>query len=336
MCHLAPNTNILLVIVARIGDTLLTTPIMRAIKENYPTSSLTVIAHPKRLSLLENTPFIDQLIPAGRFNLFIKKFLLDRKWEVALVYGENKYLTNFALKTSKIVLAYPGPHSKNPRITHPPAMTSYEHAIDGRAKLLKPLNIQLTNKKLSFFVTEPERLEAIRWLEKNKINKRTLIGIQPSSFHTKSYRNWPSENFAHLANNLLDAYANSCVIIFGGPDDSILSSEIKSKIKGHVVSTEGKLSIRITAALISLLDLYIGVDTGPTHIAGAIGVPMIALYHCEHPGRFLRPLQRSNCIIIEHPSTGKNCGRNTSMSEISVQQVVDASITLLNKEKCSE
>ena len=77
------------------------------------------------------------------------------------------------------------------------------------------------------------------------------------------------------------------------------------------------------------LDLYIGVDTGPTHSAGALGIPMVALYHCAYPGRNLAPLQHPACAVIEHPLTGRSVDTAASMADIPVALVVQAAMELL-------
>ena len=70
------------------------------------------------------------------------------------------------------------------------------------------------------------------------------------------------------------------------------------------------------------LDLYIGVDTGPTHLAGALGLPMVALYHCLHPGRYLAPLDHPNFLgVVEHPAAGGDCTPTRTMAEIGVDRV---------------
>jgi len=71
----------------------------------------------------------------------------------------------------------------------------------------------------------------------------------------------------------------------------------------------------------SQLDLYVGVDTGPTHIMGALEPPMVALYHCYSPSRVLAPLERPRCYVVDHPRAVEGCPPETSMAEISVDAV---------------
>jgi heptosyltransferase-3 len=81
------------------------------------------------------------------------------------------------------------------------------------------------------------------------------------------------------------------------------------------------VSLRQSAALMNELDLYVGVDTGPTHIMGALGAPMIALYHCYSPSRLLKPLERPDCYVVDHPRAGADCSPETPMAEIPVEAV---------------
>ena len=79
------------------------------------------------------------------------------------------------------------------------------------------------------------------------------------------------------------------------------------------------MDLRASAALIAALDLYVGVDTGPTHIAGALDVPMIGIYHHAYPGRNLAPLERARLRVLEQPAAG----------ELSVDAVMSAAEALL-------
>ena len=69
------------------------------------------------------------------------------------------------------------------------------------------------------------------------------------------------------------------------------------------------------------VDLYIGVDTGPTHLMGALHRPMVALYHSHTPSRRLRPLDHPCAYIIDHPTPEGEATPETKMADISVECV---------------
>jgi heptosyltransferase-3 len=79
--------------------------------------------------------------------------------------------------------------------------------------------------------------------------------------------------------------------------------------------------LRRTAALMNSLDLYVGVDTGPTHIMGALGRPMVPLYHCSSPSRLLMPLEHPCCYPVDHPRAVRGCSPETPMAEMTVEMV---------------
>lgn len=82
----------------------------------------------------------------------------------------------------------------------------------------------------------------------------------------------------------------------------------------------------------SRLDLYVGVDTGPTHIAGALRRPMVALYHCKHPARVFAPPADPNVIAIYHPALDSAaCTQLSSLADIPVERVLSACRTLLDR-----
>lgn len=84
------------------------------------------------------------------------------------------------------------------------------------------------------------------------------------------------------------------------------------------------------------MDLYVGVDTGPTHIAGALGIPMVALYHPAYPGRNLAPLQNPRCRVIEHPRTGSDSSADVNMADIPAEQVWQAASELLRESRVGD
>jgi len=110
-------------------------------------------------------------------------------------------------------------------------------------------------------------------------------------------------------------------VLLGDEHGRTRAVEVARRLGESCAVAAGEFGLRQSAAIISELDLYVGVDTGPTHIAGALGIPMVALYHCLYPGRNLAPLENLNCRIIEHPASETTCSEASGMDEISVDAV---------------
>ena len=97
--------KILVIIVSRIGDTLLTTPAIESISGHYPDSKITVLAHPKRFSVLQYLPFVNNIGVISKKNAIWKGRFI-KKYNLAFVYGHDKSLVLYALRTSKRVIAF--------------------------------------------------------------------------------------------------------------------------------------------------------------------------------------------------------------------------------------
>ncbi len=326
-----PDADVLAIIVARIGDTLLATPALRALKGALPQGRLTVLAHPKRLEALQGLPFIDALEGITKNRAQARGWIGGQKYELALVYGRDAALLRYALRASKRVIAFEqddaGLNARlAPAVAEPSAPM---HAVLHRALLLAPLGIAVSDLRLAWQLTAQEQAWASAWRAKQVPAAAPLIGLQIASFPTKAHRDWPLSSFQELIACISAAHAEARFVLLGDAAAAQKAAPLVAAYPQQLVLAAGKLSLRQSAALMAQLDLYVGVDTGPTHIAGALGIPMVALYHCAYPGRNLAPLQHPACAAIEHPLTGTSASTAASMADIPVAAVAQAATDLL-------
>lgn len=326
--------SILVIAVARIGDTLLVTPAIRALKERYPSAQLTVLAHPKRREVLENLPFIDHLgsITPKRARWY--GWLPGLRYDLAVIYGKDIPLAAYALRVARkvVVVGWRNLTATGRLSIVPPLSGDVSlHAVNERARVVEALGAELQDRRLAYCVSEAERAWATRWLQKKGAeSQRPLIGLQICSFPTKAHRDWPVASFKALIDRLIEAERNSRFLILGDQLAREASKPLIEAFGERVLVAAGDTTLRQTAALIDQLDLYVGVDTGPTHIAGALDVPMVALYHADYPGRNLAPLDRRDCVVLEHPQTGRIASGQASMADIDVDVVAKAALSLLS------
>lgn len=320
---MADPKSILVIVVARIGDTLLATPIVRALSEQYPEARVHVAAHPKRVELLDNLPFVASTIPLDKKRSPFRGWLPRKGYDLVLVYGHDAALIKYAHRVGRRVIAFAQPKpALNDLLDDVVAVpATLMHAVEERGLLLSPLNILMQNKRLGYVVDSAEKDQAQTWLNRHLPGDGPVYGLQPSSFPTKAYRDWPLDNFLEIGRRLLLQNGQARILVLGGPDGQALADQMAASLGERVSSVAGRFGLRGSFALMSLLDLYLGVDTGPTHVAGALGVPMVGLYHCQHPGRYLQPLQHPKGVFLEHPRTAGDCSRESDMSEISVESV---------------
>lgn len=321
-----PATSILVINVSRIGDTLLATPTIRSIAAAYPEAKITCLGHPKRVEVMQNLPFIHQVGSITKNLAPFRGRLRGKRYDLAFVFGHDRPLVAYALRVARRVVAFrqgdPALDSRLFHIAEKPAFQS-RHAVLMQYALIEGLSIPLAGRQLSYRVSEEESA----WAE-NELKQRLgaslpapLIGLQVASFPTKGYRDWPIERFAELCDRIRQTYPHAHFLIFGGSLEKVRTQFLRARLGKHATHYAGSLSLRQTAALMARLDLYIGVDTGPTHIMGALHRPMVAMYHPSSPSSMLAPLDHPCLYVVDHPRVAENCGLDTSMAEVAVETV---------------
>jgi heptosyltransferase-3 len=334
---IAPDARVLVITVARIGDTLLATPLLRALKQATPRGRLEVMTHPKRQDVLRHLPFIDRLSAISKGTAWLRGLLEGKRFDWAFVLGHDLPLLKYALGVSEKVVAFRcADHGIDSRLhdaVDEPDPTP--HAVPHRLLLLRSTGVLATDLRLAWKVTDAESDAARAWLKKHvgnttgKSAANPVIGLQMASFHTKSHRDWPVERFIELAQKIIAAWPNARFVLLGDTQSLASAQRFHDALPERSIVAAGRLALRESAALVAQLDLYVGVDTGPTHIAGALGIPMVALYHPAYPGRNLAPLQNPRCRVIEHPGTGSHAGIEANMADIPAEQVWQSAHALL-------
>ncbi len=322
--------DILVINVSRIGDTLLATPAIRALAAAWPAAAIDVLGHPKRVEVLRHLPFI------RRVNAISKKSapwrgwggLLGKPYDLALVYGHDAALIRYALRVAREVVAFRQSDDRlNRRLAlavEPPAFQS-DHAVHLALSLPRALGVPAAGLRLAYAVTDAERDWAQRTLARAlPIGATPLIGLQVASFPTKAYRDWPIESFMALCARIRQHWPQAHFLIFGGKAEHQRTETLNAHLAGAATSFAGRLSLRQTGALMSQLDLYIGVDTGPTHLMSAFDIPMVGLYHGFSRSELLAPLEHPCLRAVDHPLAGPRCPTTASMADITVDRVWEA------------
>jgi heptosyltransferase III len=303
--------SVLIINVTRIGDTLLNTPAIRAIAAKFPNAAITCLGHAKRVEVLQHLPYlahvdkIDKKTALWRGRIGV---LTGKSYDWAFVWGDDTALHRYALRVAKHVVAYrQEDDALNAQFFHAaaaPALYSM-HGVAMQLQLPRSVGINTKNFKLDYVVTDIEARAAKQRLAQDAGGAKPLIGLQVASFPTKAYRDWPIEHFIELAKRIVSEYANAKFIMFGGPDDVARIAPFRDALPDHTVVYAGALTLRETVAVMKEIDLYIGVDTGPTHLYGALKKPMVVMYHSTLPSALYAPLQHPALYVVDHPMADK-------------------------------
>lgn len=317
--------SVLVISVSRIGDTLFTTPALRAIATAWPQAAITVLAHPKRAEILEHLPFVHRVghisKPLARF----RGWLPCASFDYAFVYGFDEVLVRYALRRAKRVIAFrQGDASLNRRLYRAvePAPFQSEHAVAQALRLPAAVGIPPAGLRIAYQETADEIGWARRYLSNTGFaDRQPLIGLQVASFPTKAYRDWPIENFAELCRRIVARWPRVGFLIFGGNEEAERTAWLHRQLGSTALLLAGRLTLRQTAALMAETDAYVGVDTGPTHIMSSFDIPLIGLYHCVSSTADTGPLDHPLDYCIDHPRKAINCDAEASMAEITVPMV---------------
>jgi heptosyltransferase-3 len=319
--------SILVVNVCRIGDTLLATPALRALARAWPEAQITVLGHPKRIEVLEHLPWIAAAKGISKNSARLRGRLLPPRHDLALVYGFDPPLVKYALRVAHRVVAFrqrdEALNRRLLRAVEPPAFQA-NHAVRQALVLTDAIGIPHAGYRLACCVTDAETAwagERLRAIDPGA--RGPWIGLQVASFPTKAYRDWPAAQFVELARRLRARWQGAHFLIFGGPGDRVRTNWIAQQLGAGSTVLAGELSLRQTAALMSRTQLYVGVDTGPTHMMGCFDIPLVGLYHCHSPSRLVGALEHPCFYPVDHPRPWR-CAVETPMAEITVETVFAA------------
>lgn len=305
--------KILFIRIDRIGDLVLSTPLLRVLKKRFNASELTVLASVANQALVINNPHVDKIIVYdSRQKLMDKIRLLGRLREYGFDLVIDPYV-DYELKTALIALSSDG----NKRIGYQlygreicfnmAAVMPHEnkHFVDLTLDVLEPLGIASRDRNPEIFLTEGEKGWAKNWVKEKDIGFKPLIGIHPGA-HYESQR-WPVERFSELVEQLQNDKGLD-LIIFGGPGDEKVVGSIGSMIHSDALAYITN-DLRRFSALLSCCSILICNNSGPLHMAVALNIPTISMMGPTNKNRWM-PIGDIHKVlrIDELPCIGCNLG----------------------------
>jgi heptosyltransferase-2 len=272
--------RILIVQTAFIGDVVLITPLIRAVRQLYPLAVLDVMVVPEAAKLLENNPHIDNVIPYAKHSdsIFSKrKILKSNSYDIA-ISPHSSARTHLLLWLSNIPRRIGFDRGMLPwlltdKIEHPSDM----HKINKNLILLKFLDPQDFPMQTELFPSDEDVLTADKHLE--VLGNKQLIAIAPGSiWETKC---WLIESFTELAISLMNGGFG--IVLIGSEADRMKCYDIQKKVlKANpytsIINLAGSTNLLESAAVIAKCSLMICNDSGALHIANAMQTNVFAMF----------------------------------------------------------
>jgi len=336
---LPPNANVLIIRLRSIGDVVLTLPALQALHDWRPDLRIHMLVEPLCGPLLENHPAVSEIIVFTKFWRTVR-FLRLRDFSIAFnMHGgpTSAFLTRLSGAPVRVCWAqrqFASFYNVQVPIHFPVAGRIEMHTAEHR--LQQFLYTGLPDKPLpaaKVFV-DANAAELVRdtLAEKGIRPGEPYAVLRPGA--SQANKRWPVERFAAIAQWLRQAHGIASVVNLG-PDDQWVAAEVKQHF-GSGILLDG-LDLRGLVALLAGSTFFLGNDTGPTHIAAALGIKSVVIFGASD-SKVWSPW-KTEYRLVENPFPCQQCPRGKCASlgtsecifAISVEEVREACEALLGE-----
>lgn len=298
-----------------VGDAVMTTPALKALRETFAGAQITVVANPLVAQLFTRHPDCDEVIVYDRkgphagvrgFLRFVavlrrRKFdcavLFQNAFEAALMscLAGARLRAGFATDGRRLLLTHPVPIGDEERALH---------HTDYYLHMLGQCGVTTQNKQQALALLPEEET----WASAQVPTERYAV-INPGAAYGSAKR-WIPERFAAVADALVERYGVS-IVLTGGPAEQEIGADIAKAMHTRPLNMIGQTTVRQMMALLAGGRLMVTNDSGPMHVAAAFGVPLVAIFGpTDHtttspwgtPFRIVRqPVHCSPCLLRQCP-----------------------------------
>jgi lipopolysaccharide heptosyltransferase II len=284
-----------------ISQVMLATPLLTVLKQAYPQARFDWAVSDWARPAIAGNPQITELISTGETAVAQLSWpdvqalisqLRQEAYDTCFIPGRSSLLAYIAWRAG--IPQRIGSNESGRGFAHtlpvtPP--TGEGHAAAVYLSLAKAIGLdtgQEVRLPMAFYPSDGARTAVTKRLiqELDWLGDVPLIMLHPGggsgSAHEDKRKQWPVERFVRLGNYLAHKY-QARLLLVGSADDRPLATDIKGMMPVPVADLTGRVTLSEIGALGEVADLYVGNDTGPTHIAAAVGCPTIAIFGPSDP-----------------------------------------------------
>jgi len=346
--------RILVVKPSSLGDVVHALPAVAALRHGFPDAFLAWMVEEETAGIVAGNPHLDEVIVSSRkrWRREMKqgssrlsalreaweflKVLRTRRFDLVIdLQGLLKSAIPSFLSGAPFRLGYARAREMSPLfLTHKVSVDHRSmHAVDRYLEITRFLGLAVGEPEF-YIAVSPREKEAARGLLREggiAAGETTVILNAPTRWQSKR---WPNDRFAELGDRL-SCCLQARIILTGGREDRGLAGEIACRMHRPSVVVAGRTNLKELCALLKEVDLMITCDSGPMHIAAALGTPTVALFGPTDPKRTgpygggHRVLQgRADCA----PCFKRSCPENRCLQGITVEEVFSAAEEALRAE----
>ncbi len=318
-----------------LGDALFLSPFLAALKHNFAQSHLAVLCVPRVRWIFKNNPDVDNIIEfdeKGRQASLIKRlgliFRLQREgFDTAFIIKPSLSRT-LLLKLSGVgrIVGFDNPKSGWLLTDKVPLPDKALHKIDYFLSMIEHLGFKINQRRYVFYPSREDEIYVDKLLSQTGIPRNLpLIVINPGGNWLP--KRWLPENFSQLIKRIKQRFPIN-IAITGADKDKELAERIIRQSGVEVYNFAGRTTLGQLGALMQEADIIITADSGPMHIAAAVGKKVIALFG-PTSAVITGPYPLGEHIIIQKdvgckvPCYDKDCQDYRCMQTISVDEVLE-------------
>ncbi|MDD5069955.1 MAG: lipopolysaccharide heptosyltransferase II [Candidatus Omnitrophica bacterium] len=322
-----------------LGDALMVTPVFKTLKNRY--NAYTAVLCVDRVSdVFRDNIYVDEIIifdDRGKDRSIFAKFKLlkklrQQKFDVAFLV-QRSFTKALIAALAKIPVRVGYQRLKNRFVLTQEVMPAHFlcHRQDIYFSLFKQAGVVLEERIPQFFVPED-----IRSAIGDKVNELRKNHVRVVCVHVSSnweQKRWPPHFFSWFCDQLVKDF-NCAVIFIGSSKEQNIINRVTSSMDCDYFDFCGKTSLKELGALFSAVDLVVSNDSGPAHLAGAMGANLIVLFGPTSP-EVTAPRGENVTILSEEvscavPCYKKTCTNNICMKKITVERVVECARKILS------
>ena len=340
--ELPEKPRLLIMETGLIGELLAVTPVLRAIRKARPESRVTVMVRPGSAPVLVANPNVDRLLPlVGKERkgflgvMRLASWVRSKDFDAVLVLHTSFRSALIALMGAAPVRAGLACEGRGLLLSHKKPRDRDAYEVDEHLAVLELIGIPPDGRELEIYLTEEERRSA-RTILGRMGNGRPVVGLHPGA--SREIRRWPVRLFVELAERL--EAAGITPVFFFGPREEDLARAVGEQFEWKsldppILRRPG--NIRMLGAAFEQMDAVVTNNTGPMHVAAAVGTPGVFLHGPTPVARWHPPGDRFVPMFGEdvecRPCDSPTCSRDKleCMIAIEVDDVFDAVRGLLGR-----
>lgn len=272
------KTKFLIVRFSSIGDIVLTTPLVRCLKQQYPGAEIHYVVKKKFAMVLEHNPYIDRLhYLDGNLRELVREFKQERfDYIIDLHKTLRSYLLRFRL--GRKTLSFRKLSVEKFLITKLGVdfLPENKHVVDRILDTVRPLGVTDDWKPVDYFLSPAEKFDTGRL--PGKYRDRYVAFVIGGQHFTKRL---PFEKIRTICSGI-----GLPVVLLGGPEDAVVAERLENELGDAVFNLCGKLSFNTSVSVLEQSRVVIAHDTGLMHISGAFNKPVISVWGATSPDKF--------------------------------------------------